>query len=150
MFDKAFSPCLRPLHVPRNQVWLKALHDATPAAHKMRMIGVMTRLAHAVSKGPVPCREAFNEASAYEQIKDAVKGNLVNRHPASHTRHDFGRRHGPRFFTHGPENRLTKGGRVQFMALKHLFVVAELAHVYMLIRMQLSCKREKEKGRAIF
>jgi len=95
MFDNTLAFGLKLLDTHREQVRPQAFHDPASAAHKMGMIRVLARFAHAIPEGPIPRQKSLNQALVYQQVKDAIKGDLINGHPASDGCHNLCRRKGP-------------------------------------------------------
>jgi hypothetical protein len=130
MFDNTLAFGLKLLDTPREHVRSQAFHDPATAAQKMGMIRVMARLSHAIPEGPISRRKSFNQALVYQEVKDAIKGDLVNRHLVSNGCLDLGHRERPWFLPDWPENRLTKRGRIHTMTFQHLSVVTTLTHAF--------------------
>jgi len=130
MFDNTLAFDLKLSDTCREQVWFQAFHDPTLTAHKMRVFRVMARLAHAIPEGPISSRKALDQAPVHQKVKDAIKGDLIDGHLVSDGCYNLDGRQGSRLLPNGPENRLTKGGRVHAMTFEHFRVVTTFAHVF--------------------
>jgi hypothetical protein len=81
MVNDAFTFDMKLLDIHMKQLRLQALHDPASSAHKMGMVLVMVGLAHAIPEGPVSSRKALNQPLVYKQVKDAIKGDLIDGRP---------------------------------------------------------------------
>jgi hypothetical protein len=95
MFDNTLAFGLKLLDTHREHVRPQAFHDPATAAQKMGMSRVMARLSHAIPEGPISRRKSLNQAFVYQEVKDAIEGDLVNRHLVSNGCLDLGRRERP-------------------------------------------------------